>query len=396
LAKSARWAVAYGVPTAAALLERQALVERPDARLGDDAQLGVGAAAADDVDTVARLHPRYAVSDRDDLAGAVAAGREGQLRLAGVVAAAHVGLDRIDAGGADADENLTRARLRVRHLLDLHHLGLTELAHQDGPHRIPLMFKDTLVDEFTLQAETFNASRAMSSEETLHSLLTLLPLSPDQRWLDVACGPGLVARAMAPKVASVVGVDVTPAMVELARAEAAAAGLANVEFRLGDVGRLDLPDDAFDGAICRFAFHHIPVPGRVLAEMARVVRPGGWVVVSDHVSDAETDLAAWHEEIERLRDPSHWDCLTIARRRAMGERLGLALVDERLQPNLLDYEDWIARGSTGPANRALIDLAMAERPEGTPTFSLAPAGDGPRQLRMVIHIMVWQVRPGAP
>ena len=248
------------------------------------------------------------------------------------------------------------------------------------------MFKETLIDEFTQQAESFNASPAMSSQDTLQSLLDMLPLAADQRWLDVACGTGLVTRAMAPKVGHVTGVDVTPAMLDLARAEAEQAGMANVEFRLGDAGALDLPDDSFDGALCRFSFHHMPVPFRVLREMARVVRPGGLVVVSDHVSDAQTDLAAWHEEIERLRDPSHWDCLTVSRRRAMGQALGLEMVDERFQPNLLDWEDWIARGTTGSANRALIDAALAERPDGTPTFG--PTADG--QLRMLIHITVWR------
>ena len=258
------------------------------------------------------------------------------------------------------------------------------------------MFEETLVDEFTRQAHSFNETPAMSSTETLASLIDALPLAADQRWLDVACGPGLVTRALARRVAAVVGVDMTPAMIDLARTEAAAAGLTNVELRLGDVAKLDLPDGAFDGAICRFSFHHIPLPTRVLAEMARVVRPGGWVVVSDHVSDEQTDLAAWHEEIERLRDPSHWDCLTIERRRRMGEQLGLTLADERFQPIELDYVDWVLRGSSGAANRELIETAFAERPDGTPTFGRVPGADGVERLRMLLHITLWQVRPAAP
>jgi SAM-dependent methyltransferase len=258
------------------------------------------------------------------------------------------------------------------------------------------LFEDTLVDEFTLQAESFNGSPAMSSEETLHSLIAMLPLTGDQHWLDVACGPGIVSRALAPRVGRVTGVDVTPAMVELARAESGAAGLTNVAFMLGDVAHLDLPDDAVDGALCRFAFHHIPVPGRVLAEMARVVRPGGWLIVSDHVSDEQTDLAAWHEEIERLRDPSHWDCLTIGRRRALGEALGLRLADERFQPIQLDYENWLSRGSTGVANRDVIEAAWAERPDGAPSFGRGPDADGVVRVRQLIHITLWHVPSAAP
>ena len=56
--------------------------------------------------------------------------------------------------------------------------------------------------------------------------------------------------------------------------------------------------------------------------MARVVRPGGWVVVGDHLTDEDADAAAWHQEIERLRDPTHWASQTPARLRAMGEAAG--------------------------------------------------------------------------
>src|SRR5947209_1502355 len=103
------------------------------------------------------------------------------------------------------------------------------------------MQRETLVDEFTRQAASFNASPAMSSAETLQALLDALPLAADQVWLDVACGSGIVARAMAPRVSRVVGVDLTPAMVELGQAEARAAGLSNVDLRLGDVGALEVP-----------------------------------------------------------------------------------------------------------------------------------------------------------
>src|SRR6185503_3403989 len=106
-----------------------------------------------------------------------------------------------------------------------------------------------------------------------------------------------------------VGVDLTPTMIERARADAADAGVENVTFELGDATALDLPDDSLDGAITRFSLHHIPAPVRVLEEMRRVVRPGGYLVVADHVTDDEGAAAAWHEEIERLRDPSHWACL---------------------------------------------------------------------------------------
>src|SRR2546426_191649 len=132
--------------------------------------------------------------------------------------------------------------------------------------------------------------------------------------------------------------------------------------------RLDLTDASFDGAVTRYSLHHIPSPTRVVAEMARVVRPRGWVVVSDAVAERRADLANWHGEIERLRDPSHWFTLTLEAHRELGPRAALELVDERLQPVNLDYEDWLIRGSGGDANRELIESLFAARRQGSPTF----------------------------
>src|SRR6201999_3288318 len=178
-------------------------------------------------------------------------------------------------------------------------------------------------EEFAHQADSFARSPTMSLAETLDAVVELVPADGSARWAEFACGPGLIARAMAPRVGSVLGLDLTPAMIDKARAEAAAAGVENVSFELGDATALDVPDDSFDGAITRFSLHHIPAPIRVLEEMRRVVKPGGLVVVADHVTDDEGAAAAWHEEIERLRDPSHWACLTPSRIADLAARVDL-------------------------------------------------------------------------
>src|SRR6202008_4911407 len=108
-----------------------------------------------------------------------------------------------------------------------------------------------------------------------------------------------VGREVATRVGSLHGVDLTPAMVEKAREKAEREDLGNVEFSLGDATALELEAASFDGAITRFSLHHIPAPQRVVEEMARVGRPGGWVVIGDHARDGDAAVAAWAEEIER-------------------------------------------------------------------------------------------------
>lgn len=245
-------------------------------------------------------------------------------------------------------------------------------------------------DEFAYQADSFARSPAMSLAETLGAVVDLVPADAEARWAEIACGPGLIARAMAPRVGSVQGFDLTPTMIEKARADAAAAGVANVAFELGDATALDVPDAAFDGAITRFSLHHIPAPVRVLEEMRRVVKPGGFVVVADHVTDEDGAAAAWHEQIERLRDPSHWACLTPERIADLGRRAGLEPDVDRVIPIAIDFDEWIGRGSGGPANAALIERLLGEAPATVASFVVRGEGSG-RLIGLRNSLHRWRV-----
>lgn len=245
-------------------------------------------------------------------------------------------------------------------------------------------------DEFAHQADAFARSPTMSLVETLDAVVDLVPADPAARWAEFACGPGLISRAMAPRVGSVQGFDLTPAMVDKARSEAAAAGVRNVGFELGDATALNVPDDTFDGAVTRFSLHHIPAPVRVLEEMRRVVKPGGLLVVADHVTDDDGAAAAWHEEIERLRDPSHWACLTPSRLAALGERAGLEPDLDQVIPFEIDFEEWLNRGSGGPANAELIERLLGEAPATVESFVVTGEGDG-RLLALRNSVHRWRV-----
>lgn len=103
--------------------------------------------------------------------------------------------------------------------------------------------------------------------------------------LDLGCGTGVVARAIAARPAfrgRVVGIDTSPALLDAARHFAHGEGVASrLEFRTGDAHALDEQDGAFDAVILHTLLSHVPDPVAVLAEAARVVRPGGTVVIFD-------------------------------------------------------------------------------------------------------------------
>jgi SAM-dependent methyltransferase len=251
------------------------------------------------------------------------------------------------------------------------------------------MYEKSIRDEFTHQADSFARSPVPKMAGTLDTVVELVPADAGARWLEAACGPAIVGRAVAARVGAVHGVDLTPAMIEKARAEAATAGLENIEFSLGDATALTFPDASFDGAVTRFSLHHIPAPQRLLEEMARVVRPGGWVVIADHLTDADGDAAAWHEEIERLRDPSHWACLTRERLLALGEAAGLELDEEQVVPLDLDFGEWLGRGSGGPAAANLIERLLGEAPASAESFRVSGEGEE-RRLALRNSVTRWR------
>src|SRR5262245_5350724 len=115
------------------------------------------------------------------------------------------------------------------------------------------------------------------------ALLDRAELAPGDRVLELACGPGGAGLAAARRVAptgTVVLSDVAPEMVAVAQARAVQLGIGNVEFDALDVEQIDEPDDRYDAVLCREGLMFAVVPERAVAEMHRVLRPGGRVAVA--------------------------------------------------------------------------------------------------------------------
>jgi ubiquinone/menaquinone biosynthesis C-methylase UbiE len=132
------------------------------------------------------------------------------------------------------------------------------------------------------------AGRLDSIQSCKREMLALLDAQRGHRILDVGCGTGEDVMALARLVGSeglVTGVDKSETMIEEAKKRSAGASLP-VEWRLGDADYLDFADDTFDSCRAERVFVYIEDPARLLAEMIRVTRPGGRVVVCD--VDADT------------------------------------------------------------------------------------------------------------
>ncbi len=210
--------------------------------------------------------------------------------------------------------------------------------------------------QFARHAEKYETSRVHAQGEDLQWIVELAALAGRERVLDVGTGTGHTAMALSNGARTVMGVDLTARMVESATSLAEERGLANVQFVLSDAMQMPFPSDYFDLVTCRFAAHHFVDPDAAVMEVARVLKPGGRVVLADHIAPENTKLDRFINRLDRLRDGSHVREWTI---QEWLERLGRAAVDAQAVRRWhlpLDFAWWIQQ--SGPAEDRLLEIVQ--------------------------------------
>jgi ubiquinone/menaquinone biosynthesis C-methylase UbiE len=210
------------------------------------------------------------------------------------------------------------------------------------------------------KAERFAALQAERAEALAQRLDELLPLSGEERVLDVGAGTGAFAYALAPRVREVVAVDRDEEMAERARRDAPA----NVTIVVGDGEQLPFDDFTFDISITARTLHHTQRPELVIAELARVTQPGGSLLVVDQLAPVDPIAAAELNRFERVREPSTTRVLSDGDLRALFDANGLVLKLERVAHEPRDLERY-------------LDLAGCEGVERERARELAPPGYEP-------------------
>jgi ArsR family transcriptional regulator len=181
------------------------------------------------------------------------------------------------------------------------------------------------------------------------ALLALIPENAG-RLLDIGTGTGRLLELLAPRIVQGLGVDASKQMLALARSRLARADLSHCAVRLADMYRLPLSDAGFDLALLHMVLHYAEQPEFVLAEAARVLRPGGWLIV--------VDLAAHHDTDVSTRLAHRWPGFTDEAMRRLMRDAGLVPGARIAISGPMELCIW-------PAERATTDATTETLPQRT-------------------------------
>ncbi len=164
------------------------------------------------------------------------------------------------------------------------------------------MHHRSILEQFTRQASLFSKGVPLRDPSALQRILKLSKVASTDTVIDFGCGPGIVSCAFGSVAKRVVGVDMTPKMIDLAKEEAKRQNLsAKVSFGLADVYKTGFESGSFDLCVSRFVLHHLEEPAKFLAEMTRVAKSRVILVDVTPISNCAAAL----NSLEKLRDPSH-------------------------------------------------------------------------------------------
>jgi ubiquinone/menaquinone biosynthesis C-methylase UbiE len=224
--------------------------------------------------------------------------------------------------------------------------------------------KKTQVQEFfSRTASGYLSSAALRNGNDLKRLVEVGEWQAQHYALDIATGGGHTALAVAPHVARITVTDLTPVMLETARAFLISQGVTNAEFQLADAEDLPFAAASFDRVTCRIAPHHFPDVGKAVQEVARVLKPGGLFLLIDNIAPSDAVLDTFANTVEKWRDPSHVRAYTQEEWQSFFAQAGLLI--ELAEPfrKTHNYDDWTTLSQLPAPEKAALEAYILSSDE---------------------------------
>jgi ubiquinone/menaquinone biosynthesis C-methylase UbiE len=216
--------------------------------------------------------------------------------------------------------------------------------------------QDATRERFARTAERVAGHQDEQAEELAQKVFSFLSPNGDERALDSGTGAGALAFALAPHVREVVAVDLVPELLEEGRKRAER--FPNVTFVEGDATKLDFELGSFDLVGSLRTLHHIARPELAVAEIARVTRMRGRVLIIDQIAPVDPVAASQLNAFERARDPSHARALADIDLRHLFESNGLVLLRNEYEREPRDLGSYLdLAGCDGEARNRAETLA---------------------------------------
>ena len=200
---------------------------------------------------------------------------------------------------------------------------------------------DLVRDRFTRTANVFADFALTDRAAEAEHLLRLVAPNGAEHALDVACGPGTLARVFARHVRWIGGLDLTPAMLARARDDAAANRIGNFLPMRGNALGMPFHDGTFDIVVTSYSIHHLPDPVAAIREIARILKRGGKFGLLDMIASENPAQAKACNDIEIDRDASHTRALPISEFKSLLKTCGFAIVACETEDHPRSFDQWM-------------------------------------------------------
>lgn len=228
----------------------------------------------------------------------------------------------------------------------------------------PMSFAPSEVQsQFGPIANAYVTSSTHARGADLQRLLTLSEIQGDENLLDVATGGGHTALAFASHVRMVTAIDITEEMLHAASQHIESCGITNVFYCRAPAETLPFQDGCFDLVTCRVAAHHFSDVRSFTAEAARVLRPGGALLISDHIGLQDASLDAFMDQFERWRDPTHVRAYGFDEWHTFMDAVGLQIDHTEDFPwEPYDFVTWTERAQMPTSERIALEHWLLSAP----------------------------------